>query len=34
MTELNGNYYTIANATTNTFTLEYFEQASSSASPS
>ena len=34
MTELNGHYYTIADATDDTFTLEYFEQVSSSASPS
>lgn len=34
MTDFNGGYYTIANATTNTFTLQYFEQVSSSPSAS
>ena len=34
MTEVNGIVWTVANATTNTFELEWFEQASSSASPS
>jgi len=34
MTELNGNVYTVADATTDTFSLEYFEQVSSSVSAS